>query len=340
MTLPIIYTRHHRLHATGDVWVEAHPLIVEELPERVEIIRAALVSAALGEVVAPEDHGEAPILTVHDADFVAHLRSVYRESADYFGIAAPVMASTFATRYTGSRPEHFLGQRGYYAFGTGSPILEGTWEAAYWSAQCALSAAGRILRGDRVAYALCRPPGHHAAADLYGGFCYLNNAAIAARALQQEGGRVAVLDVDYHHGNGTQAIFYDDPEVLYYSIHADPTENYPFYWGYADERGAGPGEGTNYNAPLPRGTGDADYLRHLDAALLTIADFAPQALVLSLGLDTAVGDEVGGFTITPEGFREMGRRIADLGLPTAIVQEGGYRLATLGENAVAFFSDF
>ncbi len=359
----IVYTDQHRLHATDEVIVEGHPFVTEEVPARAEIILSAVQAAGLGPVTAPNDHGLEPILAVHDANYVDFLRGVYAESAAYFKQAGPVFTWTFATRYSGRKPKGFLGLKGYYAFGWGSPILEGTWPAAYWSAQCALSAADLMRAGERVAYALCRPPGHHAAADLYGGFCYLNNAAITARYLQRVSetlassvelsanrrisksaqsiaARIAILDVDYHHGNGTQALFYADPTVLYCSLHADPDEAYPYYWGAADERGAGPGEGYNHNWPLPRGTDDARYLNALETALATIRAFAPAYLVVSAGLDIVAGDEVGGFNVTTAGLYEIGRRIAGLNLPTVIVQEGGYLLDRLGDNAVAFLRAF
>ncbi len=335
----IIYTERHRLHATEDVWYEGHPLIVEEVPARVENILTAVQAGGLGPVIPAEDHGLEPVLAVHDEGMVQYLQSAYAENLAYFGKAEPVLPGTFAMRYTGSRPKGFLGQLGYYAFGIGTPILEQTWEAAYWSAQSALTAADRVLAGERVTYALCRPPGHHAAQDLYGGFCYLNNVAIAARRLQREG-KVAILDIDYHHGNGTQSIFYSDPTVLFCSLHADPEENYPFYWGNPQERGCGAGEGFNYNWIVPQLADDFIYLRILEQALGKIQEFKPTVLLVSTGFDTAVGDEVGGFCVTGDGFRSIGRAIAGLGLPIVLVQEGGYRLDTLGENAVAFLEAF
>ncbi|MBC7249860.1 MAG: histone deacetylase family protein [Anaerolineae bacterium] len=334
-----IYTSRHQLHATDQVQVEGHPFVTEEVPARAEIILNAVRAAQLGPIIAPADHGLEPILAVHDADFVNFLRSVYAESAAHFGKADPVFTWTFATRHAGRKPKSFLGLKGYYSFGWGSPILEGTWEAAYWSAQCALTAANLIRAGERAVYALCRPPGHHAAADLYGGFCYLNNAAIATRYLQA-GERVAVLDIDYHHGNGTQAIFYADPSVLYCSLHAHPDDDYPYYWGEAEEIGEGPGKGYNRNWPLPQGTDDADYLAALDEALAVIREFAPRHLVVSAGFDIVASDPAGGFQVTTEGLHEIGKRIAGLGLPTVIVQEGGYLLEKLGKNAVAFLRAF
>ncbi|MGD8463039.1 MAG: histone deacetylase family protein [Anaerolineae bacterium] len=332
----VVYTAHHKLHATADVQVEGRPFDTEELPARAEIILAAARSAGLGPVIEPTDHGLEPVLALHDPDYVTFLQTAYTDSAAHFGEAGPVFTWTFAPRYAQRKPHGLLGLKGYYAFGWGSPILEGTWPAAYWSVQCALTAADRVRSGELASYALCRPPGHHAAADLYGGFCYLNNAAIAARYLQGAGERIAILDVDYHHGNGTQLLFYDDPTVLYCSLHVHPDHDYPYYWGEADELGEGPGHGYNRNWPLPRGTDDVQYLTTLDEALAAIDRFAPGYLVLSAGLDTIAGDPAGGFELTIDGLAQVSTRIAALGLPAVIVQEGGYLLERLGESAVAF----
>jgi len=346
--MQVVYSRVHLLHNTDQVEIEGQPFVTEEVPHRAEVLLAAVQAAGLGPVVAPTDHGLAPILAVHEAEYVEFLRTVYARNAAATGRAEPLVPWTFATRYTGRRPNSLRGLLGYYAFGGGSPILEGTWTAAYWSAQCALTAVDLVLGGKRAAYALCRPPGHHAGRDLYGGFCYLNNAAIAARYVQawlnkvsgtekQVPGtsKVAILDIDYHHGNGTQAIFYADPGVLYCSLHAHPDDDYPYYWGQAGERGQGAGEGFNHNWPLPSGIDDTGYLAALAQALATIREYRPAALVVSAGLDIGAGDPSGGFAVTPGGLREIGRRIAALGLPTVLMQEGGYKLDTLGENAVA-----
>jgi acetoin utilization deacetylase AcuC-like enzyme len=331
-----IYTEHHKRHNPEGVLAEGHPLDSWDVPARAEAILQAVKQSGLGPVVEPVDHGLAPIAAVHDAGYIEFLQSTYDESAAYFGEAGPVFTWTFASRHAMRRPQGFLGLKGYYSFGWGSPILEGTWLAAYWSAQCALTAADRVRAGEPVAYALCRPPGHHAAADLYGGYCYLNNAAVAARYLQAGDGRVAVLDVDYHHGNGTQLIFYADPAVFYASLHVDPDEDYPYYWGGADELGVGPGADTNRNWPLPRGTGDADYFRALDEALAAIGRFSADYLIVSAGFDLVEGDPEGGMAISREGLRGIGQRIGALDMPTVVVQEGGYLLNELGENAVIF----
>ena len=335
--LPVIYSERHRLHNTAGVLVEGRPLDSFELPVRAEIILEAVQDAGLGPVSAPWDHGLAPILALHDADYVQFLRSVYEAQAAYYQEPGPVIPWTFADRHPARKPQTFHGLKGYYAFGWGTAILEGTWEAAYWSAQCALSAADLVRAGEPLAYALCRPPGHHAAADLYGGYCYLNNAALAAQSLLAEG-PVAILDVDYHHGNGTQLLFYENPAVLYCSLHVHPDEDYPYYWGDVDERGSGAGEGTNYNWPLPRDTGDERYLSALDDALAVVRGWMPRHLVLSVGFDGLEGDPEGGFRLTLGGLQQIGLRIAALGLPTVVVQEGGYRPETLGQSAVTFLS--
>ncbi len=330
-----VYTEKHRLHNTDEVLVEGRPFDTEELPARADVILDAVQAAQLGPILPPVDHGLDPVLAVHDAAFVEFVRTAYAESAAYFKEAGPVFTWTFATRHQGRRPTSFLALKGYYTFGWGSPILEGTWDAAYWSAQCALTAADLVRGGERVAYALCRPPGHHAAEELYGGFCYLNNAAIVARHLQA---RVAILDIDYHHGNGTQTIFYSDPSVLFCSLHAHPDLDYPYFWGDADEIGEGKGRGTNRNWPLPLGTGDENYLATLGQALQVIHEFSPDFLVVSAGFDTVVGDPVGSFSLTTGGLARIGEAIAELSLPTVVLQEGGYLIERLGDDVVAFLS--
>jgi acetoin utilization deacetylase AcuC-like enzyme len=332
--------RHHR-HATDPIRFHDEPY--PEIPARAERIRAALLAEGFTAWAEPADHGRAPLLAVHTPGLLEFLETIYPASRGLRSAAPSFQADTFATRSARRRSLHPWAQIGYYAFDIAAPFLEGTWEAAYWSAQCALSAADAVLAGERAAYALCRPPGHHALADQFGGFCYLNNAAIAARYLQQgQATRIAILDVDYHHGNGTQEVFYSDPDVFFVSLHAHPDIEYPFFWGGAEERGEGPGIGFNLNLPLPQGTGDAEYLAALDQALTAIRDYAPRYLIVSLGLDIAQDDPVSlaGFAVTATGFHAIGERIAALALPTLIVQEGGYRLDTLGENTVAFLRAF
>ncbi|HWQ84763.1 MAG TPA: histone deacetylase family protein [Anaerolineales bacterium] len=333
-----VYAAQHALHATDQITVKGLPWPTEELPVRAELIRQAIIEAQLGEIIPPRDFGLAPIQAVHAPGFLDYLQTVHaRNAALHAGRPSAVFPNTFATRPVRHTSPSLDAQKGYYCFEVYTPVLEGTWAAAYWSAQCALTAARIVQTGAPAAYALCRPPGHHAAVDLYGGFCFLNNAAIAARSLSA---RIAILDIDFHHGNGTQEIFYSDPDTLYCSLHADPDVEYPYYWGGADETGAGAGTGTNLNLPLAIGTTDETYLPTLDQALERIQAFAPRYLLVSLGLDIAAQDPVGGFRITLPGMAEIGRRIKRLGLPTVLVQEGGYHLDVLGSYAVAFLSNF
>ncbi len=336
-----VYSPHHHLHATGDVRLDGERIITKEVPERADVILSAVTAAGFGPVVPPTDFGLKPIHAVHDRDYVIHLRTAYDRYAAIIGSQQPVMAHRSAVdpRRAAERPSDFVELVAYYTYDFEDPILAGTWRAAYWGVQVSLTAADLVRRGERSAYALCRPPGHHATRDQYGGFCYLNNAAAAARYLAQEG-TVAILDLDYHHGNGTQAIFYNDPSVFYVSLHADPSLDYPYYWGYASERGAGAGTGTNLNLPLPLHCDDARYLLALDQALEAIGAYGPVYLVVSLGLDAVGGDTIGKFDLTLAGWATAGRRTASLGLPTVLVQEGGYRLDMLGVSAATFLCPF
>jgi acetoin utilization deacetylase AcuC-like enzyme len=223
---------------------------------------------------------------------------------------------------------------------TACPIGPDSWDSIRWSANAAASAAQFVADGGPCAYALCRPPGHHAFADLAGGFCYVNNSAVAAALLRRRHERVAIVDVDLHHGNGTQGIFYRRADVFTLSVHADPIRFYPFFWGHADERGEGPGLGCNRNLPLPRGTRDDAFLDALDSGLESVRAFAPGALVVSLGLDAFEGDPFGGLAVSTEGFARIAERLARLALPTVIVQEGGYLCDALGDNLASFLAGF
>jgi acetoin utilization deacetylase AcuC-like enzyme len=315
----------------------------QENPARAFFIKKAIKETGIGTIYPPKDYGIKPILAVHDQGYVGFLKTVYEENAKLIGKVGPVYPETFAVRFSTHKPSSLLGLKGYYGFDIYTPIAEGTWQAAYWSAQCALTASEKVLKGERVVYAACRPSGHHAGKDYYGGFCYLNNAAIAAQYLHDKTGRkVAILDIDFHHGNGTQDIFYSDPNTLFCSLHGDPEFAFPYFTGHADEHGIGDGEGFNYNWPLPRGTSDALYLSNLDKALGVIQDYHPNYLILSAGFDTGVNDPYGGFQITIDGFQQIGQHIASLkpDLPIVIIQEGGYVPDKLGEYVVALLTQF
>jgi acetoin utilization deacetylase AcuC-like enzyme len=339
----VVYSDRHRLHPT-DRPMPGYGRDYPETPDRADRIRFAVEAAWMGPLASPADFGMAPVEAVHTAGLLNHLRTAYAASRGDAGDGEPYIAHTFAVR--GRRPtaDSAPGAFGAWAFDTGCPVFAGTWEASYWATQTALTAAEHVRDTGEPAYALVRPPGHHAGPNFHGGFCYTNHAAVAARYLQQKsGGRVAVLDIDYHHGNGTQEVFYADPTVLYASLHADPRVEYPFYWGFADERGEGDAGGTNLNVPLPFGTDDGAYLTALDGTLAAVRGFAPKYLVLSAGFDLMRGDPVprgGGFRVTMDGLRQIAERIAGLGLPTAIVQEGGYNVERLGKYAVTLLKAF
>ena len=335
-----VYTPQHWLHDTRDIFINGQEYIIEEVPQRAEIIKSAVIKTNLGPVVEPEDWGLESLHTVHDPDYIQFLHNIYPDGKKFYGYDRPLLPETFSSRRPQRKSTHPIGLLGYYSFGTYSPIMEGTWSAAYWSAQCALTAAKLAQSNNLVTYAICRPPGHHAGKDYYGGFCYINNAALAARALP---GKVAVLDIDFHHGNGTQDIFYDDSSVLYCSIHADPDQEYPYFWGSAEERGTGDSLNTNMNFPLPLGTEDKEYLWTLDRCISHIKDFNPNFLVVSVGFDILQGDPAGGFRITLDGLEKIAGKISKLtsnGLPTVIIQEGGYLLDWLEASASAFLLKF
>ncbi len=333
----VAYSDRHRLHPTGRR-IPGYGRSYPETPDRAELIRFAVEAAGLGPCAPPTDFGMGPIEAVHSARLLDHLRTAFEATRGDADGNDPYIPHTFAVRGRRPHADAAPGTFGTLAFDTGCPIFKGTWEASYWATQAALTAAEHIRTAGGTAYALVRPPGHHAGPDFHGGFCYTNHAAVAARHLQRSsGGRVAVLDIDYHHGNGTQEVFYSDPSVFFCSLHADPRTDYPFYWGFTDERGDGAAEGTNLNVPLPPQTDDAAYLKALDGALAAVRKFKPKYLVLCAGFDLMEGDPVprnGGFRITADGLRRIGERVARLELPTLIVQEGGYNLERLGEYAV------
>jgi acetoin utilization deacetylase AcuC-like enzyme len=335
-----IYSSKHKLHATDNAFYDGQPFITEEVPARADLILKAIGSAKTGEVLPPHDFGLDPILAVHDPEYIDYLQKIYRWNADFYQDDEPVLPHAFAVHRTARKPKSFLGLRGYYGFGSGTPVMEGTWKAAYWAAQCALTAADLVIEGERAVYALCRPPGHHAGPDLYGGSCFLNNAAIAARYLRREADRVAILDIDYHHGNGTQIIFYDDPSVLFCSLHAHPDDDYPYFWGWSDETGAGAGLNTNLNLTLPQKVEDKEYLKTLEKALKKIQSFAPDYLVISVGFDLMKGDPIGGFNISIKGLATISSKIASLRIPSVIVQEGGYLMGEIGNHAATFLVNF
>lgn len=338
--MKVIYADVHRRHSPSSEFVDGEMKTHAEAPARAETILRALQEEGLSDIVAPRRYPFAPILAVHDVEYLHYLEKVYAvwvaEGRDRRG----VVPDTFAVRRMPEKPAELIPQAGYYCFDTQTPVMAGTYEATLSAAYCALTGADMLLLGAPAAYALCRPPGHHAGRGMYGGYCYLNNVAVAATQLARED-RVAILDIDYHHGNGTQEIFYDSDRVLYVSIHGDPNRAYPFFSGFANECGVGLGEGFNRNFPLPARMEEGPYLRVLGDALEIVRTFSPGFLVVSIGGDILRGDPWGDFHLSPGSFARMGARIAELELPTLLVQEGGYSLRELGEgivNALRAFS--
>jgi acetoin utilization deacetylase AcuC-like enzyme len=310
-----------------------------EVPARADHVLAELQRRKLGEVLSPTAFDAAALQQVHSARYLHFLEHAWSEwvALDPANATRDALPSVWASRTLRSDvlPDNFAARMGLFSYDAGTPLTSGTWVAARAGAECALSAAVAIANGDTAAFALSRPPGHHAGMDFFGGYCFLNNAALAAEHLRASGvERVAVLDVDYHHGNGTQAIFYERPDVFFTSIHGDPRTEYPFFLGYADEKGAGAGDGYNLNLPLPRGTGFAAWSAALETALDAIQKFGAQALVVSLGVDTFAGDPISGFQLQSDDYLRMGERLRRVGLPTVLVFEGGYAVAEVGINAV------
>jgi acetoin utilization deacetylase AcuC-like enzyme len=328
--------RNARTELYGGELVPPH-----ESPERAQIVLERVQTQRLGPVIAPDRFGTAPLLRVHDPQYIEFLEQAWSEwvAAGNRGEAIPDCWP--ARRMWQRRPNSITGKLGYYAMAGETSISQGTWEAARSAADVALTAAARIKQGARAAFALCRPPGHHAARDLYGGYCFLNNAAIAAQYLRDSGaGRVAILDVDFHHGNGTQDIFYERADVLYVSLHGDPVDAFPYFSGYADETGMGAGAGYTLNFPLPPGTEFSRWQETLGAALTRIADFRAEALVVSLGVDTFAQDPISFFRLQSADFSTYGRMIGAGGLPTLFVLEGGYAVGEIGVNVVNVLTGF
>lgn len=313
-----------------------------ELPARAEFIRERILEVGIGEIVAPTDFGRAPLERVHTVDYLDFMDG-FRARCEADGRSGEVFPFCWPTAGLRSdvTPRHLDGLLGCYSFDAGTPIGPDSWAAARTSANTALTAARMISDGAPSAFALCRPPGHHAMSDRFGGYCFLNNAAIAAQYLRDQGAaRVAILDVDYHHGNGTQEIFYERSDVLFLSLHADPADEYPYFLGYGDETGIGDGEGFNQNWALPIGTDWARWSASLEEACARIDSFGADIVVISLGLDPYEHDPISRFKLVSDDFTKLGARLSKIGLPTLFVMEGGYAIDALGINCVNVLSGF
>ena len=318
-----------------------------EVAARGGILLTTLLEAGLGAVLDVDSvmaDEPAEVTIVHDPAMVDFLRGAYRgvTAADGRdpGPDVVIVPETFAVSGTRPRSASPWSHLGWWCTDTSSPLFEHTVDAALAATRCAAAAADDIIGGAANAYALCRPPGHHASRGHFGGFCYLNNAAVAAQRLTAAGRRVALVDVDLHHGNGTQDIFWERGDVLYASLHVDPDVDYPFEHGWEDERGAGDGLGATVNLPLPPGCAEVDYLAAVDLAMAAVTRFDADALVVSLGVDTHADDPIGAFRLTTDSYPRVGERLASARLPTVLVQEGGYHLPSLGQNVLGVLAAF
>jgi acetoin utilization deacetylase AcuC-like enzyme len=337
-----VWSPRHRLHAHNQELNAGRITPAFELPERVDFILKAIAEVGLGPVLEAAEHDVvAAAASVHDRGYLDFLGDFWRLWLEA-GHSGPTMPYVWPARgQRDIRPDHVNGLMGYYSFDGGGSFVEGTWEAVQASAATALTAAELVAGGEPAAYALCRPPGHHAGISTMGGYCFINNAAVAAeRFLDRGASRVSILDVDYHHGNGTQEIFYARADVQMINLHADTAMAYPFFSGRADETGAGPGEGYTRNFPMPFGTAWDTWGDNLDAACRLIGTYSPDAVVVSLGLDTFEGDPISHFKLKREDYPRIGARIARLGRPVLFVQEGGYAVEDIGRNAVGVLEGF
>jgi len=327
------YSPVHLDHDPQFQFEAGHLLPAVEIPMRVEKVRLALEAKGLGPILQPHAFDDGALFKVHDSGLVKFLGDAWKEWTDRYGPNAGVAIPSAwpAHGLRNGRTGDIEAKLGSYAFSADTPITRGSWPAARAAADVALSAAEAIKHGAPCSFALTRPPGHHAASDVFGGFCYLNNAAIAAQWLLDQGLKPAVLDVDYHHGNGTQAIFYQRSDVFFCSVHADPAFAYPHFLGFADERGEGDGEGFNLNLPLPNGVDWERYDEALKFAVGAVKHMGPDVVIVSLGLDTYIEDPIAMFRLKADDYFLMGKRLAELGKPVLFLMEGGYCFDALGE---------
>jgi acetoin utilization deacetylase AcuC-like enzyme len=336
-----IFTERHNLRNSKTELYGGQLVEPFERPSRAEYIIGRVREVELGPVSEPDDFGMKPILAIHDKGFIDFLQIAWQDwqAAGYKGEAMPTVWP--ARRMSQRIPTDIEGRLGYYALACETTLSDGTWEAAYASAQVALTGAQRLNDGVKAVFSLCRPPGHHAAIDMFGGYCFVNNAAVAAQHLLDTGAkRIAILDVDFHHGNGTQDIFDTRDDVLFISLHGDPMDAFPHFLGHADETGTGAGVGFTVNYPMPPKTDFPTWRATLIKALAQIAEYAPDKLIISLGVDTFETDPISFFKLKSEDFTSYGADIASLNLPTLSVMEGGYDIAEIGVNTINVLQGF
>lgn len=333
--LPCFYAPDTEAHDPRFWMLRGVPGPNKELPERARRLLAGLDRLGLHAENPPETD-RAAMESIHTQRYLSFLANCWDEWQAYSDSGAEVVANLHPQKATQTYPQGIVGRAGWHMADTACPVGPDTWAASLRGVDTAISAAHAVMSGARGAYALCRPPGHHADADMAAGHCFLNNSAIAAQTLRSQHDRVAILDIDVHHGNGTQEIFYDRADVLTVSVHASPESFYPFYLGYAHETGRGEGSGFNVNFPLRQGGKDDIWLGAINSALERIRNFNPGALVVALGLDAHENDPLRGLAVTTPGFERAAALIANAGLPTAIIQEGGYLSDDLTDNIAAF----
>lgn len=338
-----VFDETQRLHAPETFIVSGRPQPIPEKPIRIDMLMEG-VRAVGATVVTPPVITLSQVSLVHDQRYLTFMETLLDRWSHIDGASDIPLPNVYAlgrpTLPPVSYPDAVVGQAGFHLGDGACPVTPTTLKSALASASSALEAGRLLLRGEKLVYALCRPPGHHAASDHAAGFCFFNNSALVAEALTRAGRRVAILDIDVHHGNGTEAIFYDRADVLTVSIHCDPRRFYPFFWGYAEERGRGAGEGFNLNLPLERGTRIDVYRAALATALRRISEFGTDTLVLACGLDISIDDPFKGFAIETADFTTIAKDIDALRLPTVVVQEGGYPSPMLGKNLAGLLSGF
>lgn len=337
-----IFSPRHLGHANNLELVAGAIVPAFEMPSRAQYVHDRILAVGLGPIEGPAEHDLSTAAKVHRQDYLDFLPTVWPRwtAAGRSGTALPFTWPTRGLRGD-KRPDSIDGQLGFYSFDAGVGIVEGSWDAIKSSHDVALTAAGLVQAGERSAFALCRPPGHHAGSSFMAGYCFINNAAVAAQWFLDNGAsRVSILDVDYHHGNGTQEIFYRRSDVQVINLHADPMEEYPYFLGHADERGEGDGDGFNINYPMRPGTDWAGWNAALEDGCQKLAAYRPDVVVVSLGVDTFEKDPISQFKLKTEDFPKIGARIKALGLPTLFVMEGGYAVAEIGVNAVGVLTGF
>ncbi|MQY43646.1 histone deacetylase family protein [Epibacterium sp. SM1969] len=337
--MKVFYAPETEAHSPGFRLTHGRPASNAELPERAQRLLNGIKQLGLP-VSSPPEAPRSALEKVHTKEFLAFLETAWEEWQKLPNASIEVIPNLCPQKTEARYPQSIIARAGWHFGDVSAPIGEHSWQATRRAADCAVAAANAVLEGDKAAYALTRPPGHHSNADAAAGHCLMNIAAIAVEQLRNTHARVATLDIDVHHGNGTQSIFYERPDVLTVSVHAETDNYYPFYTGYADELGRGAGSGFNQNFPLPRSTTDARWLETIAQGLERIKEFEPGALMVSLGLDAHENDPLEGMQISWEGFRKAGAMIAAAGYPTVLIQEGGYLSEDLTTSLVAFFEGY